>query len=355
MPILKRISASASALSLIALAMPLTAMADTRPELVIEDFIGTINWVNGSGDVRVTQQKNAGSLNLKSNAGGLLIDGGISDPDGENCKGYYGSYDISLFGDKKRNSGKFGGYEDLDDYPILDIALPSNTKLVIRNAIVFTKGKPDLAEANLDLSDCGKINLGDIEGILSIQSRGSSDVTLGDAGEIQAELRGSGDLEAQNIGDVTYKGRGSGDVSLEKVGNLNLTTSGSGDAEIEDVMGYAKLSSSGSGDIDIGSVGDDLEYKGSGSGDLSVDEIRGDGNNIVDLSTSGSGDISIGDGAIAYLTVSAAGSANVTVDGIIKDADVRASGSSDIYLDTVTGDIKQRTSGSSDIHIDHQD
>jgi len=355
MPTLKLLCASASAASLIALSIPLTAQAETFPELVIEDFIGTINWANGPGDIRITKQKNADSLDLKNDAGGLLIYGGISDPDGDNCKGYYGSYDISLFGDKKRNFGKFGGYEDLEDYPILDIALPSNTKLVIRNAIVFSEGTPDLAEAELDLSDCGKIKLGDIKGTLFLKSRGSSDVTLGDAGEIQAELRGSGDLEAQNIGDVSYKGRGSGDVNLEQVGNLSLITSGSGDAEIEEIVGYAKLSTSGSGDIDIGSVNDDLDYKGSGSGDLSVDDIRGDGKNIVDLRTSGSGDILIDDGAMAYLTVSASGSANVRVDGTIQGADVRASGSSDIYLDTVTGDIKQITSGSSEVHIDHRD
>jgi hypothetical protein len=337
-----------------ALSLPISAKADTPPQLVIENFIGTINWVNNSGDVRLTQQDNAGRLDVKTNGSSLSIDGGISDPDGDDCKGYYGSFDISLFGDKKRNSGKFGGYKDLENYPVLNISLPKDTELVVRNAIVFTEGTPDIASADLDLTHCGKINLGNVEGALLLESRGSSDVTLGDAGEIEAELRGSGDLEAQNIGDVTYKGRGSGDVSLQQVSNVSLITSGSGDAEIEDIMGYAKLSTSGSGDIDIGSIRGDLEYEGSGSGDLSVDDIRGDGGNILDLSTSGSGDISIGDGSIAYLSIRAAGSANVNVDGIIKDADVRASGSSDIYLDTVTGDIKQRTSGSSDIHIDHK-
>jgi len=355
MPAIKILCVSASAAALLAVSIPLTAKADAQPELIIENFVGTINWVNGTGEISLIKQKNARRLDLQSGDGSLIINGGIEDPDGNDCKGYYGSYDISLFGDKKRNSGKFGGYKDLEDFPILDLEIPRNTSLIIRNAIIFSEGSPDIAAADLDLQHCGKVNLGDVAGPLLLESRGSADVTLGDAEEIDAELRGSGDLEANKVGDFTFKARGSGDVEIEQAVNVMLTLSGSGDAEIGDISGDATLSSSGSGDIDLGLVKGDLDYKGAGSGDLSVDEVRGTGDNIVDLQASGSSDISIDESKISFLTISASGSVNVNVDGIITDADVRASGSSDIYLDTVTGDIRQKASGSSDIHIDHRD
>lgn len=349
---LAKIMCAVSAVSLLTISMPLLAHADDGPELVIEDFIGTINWTNKSGDVLISMSKNENKLDINKDAGGLIINGGISDPDGDDCKSYYGSYDFSFFGKKKQSSGNLGGYKNLEDYPILDLTLPTNTTLVIRNAIVFTTGKPNIAEADLDLVHCGKINLGNVSGALLLESHGSTDVTLGNANLIDAEVRGSTDVEANIIGDLKYKSRGSGDLDAQKVSNASLKISGSGDVEIEDVIGFAELVSSGSGDMDFGSVDGDLRYSGSGSGDLSVDEIGGAVDRNVELRSAGSGDISIGDGNIASLTINASGSSDVNIDATIRNADVKTSGSSDIYLGTVTGDMKQRTSGSSDIHID---
>lgn len=351
---LRTIMCALSSLSILAISGPILAQASEGPELVIEDFIGTIKWENASGDVFISMSMNENKLDIDKISGGLVVNGGIENPDGNECKSYYGSYDLSFFGKKKQSSGKLGGYKNLEDYPILDITLPTNTTLVIRNSIVFTTGEPDIGEADLDLVHCGKINLGNVAGALLLESRGSADVTLGDANNIDAEIKGSTDIEAQIIGGLRYKSWGSGDLEVQQTQNATVKISGSGDVEIEDVLGFAELVSSGSGDIDIGTVNGELGYSGSGSGDLSIDKLGSDSSRNVALRSAGSGDVSIGDGSINSLKISASGSSNINVDGTVQNADIKASGSSDIYLGTVVGEIRRRTSGSSDIHIDRR-
>ena len=330
-----------------------SASAQSNRTLVIENFVGTINWENGSGDIEITKQKNErGTRIYKGDE--FIIDGEIDNLKKSKCKGYYGSYDISLFGNKKQQ-GKFGGYEDLEDYPIFDVRLPNDTKVIIRNAIVFTEGNPDISAADLSLNHCGKINLGNVSGNVFVEGRGSADLTLSSANELRSEMVGSGDIEADSIGFLRAEGQGSGDIDISEVTNADMEMSGSGDVEIDDVLGSAIIEASGSGDFDLGTIKGSLDFEGSGSGDLSVDRIGGGGNSRVSLMRSGSGDVSIDDGDIAELYVRASGAASVDIDATVGDADLKASGSSDIYIDRLTGSLKQSTSGSSDIRISDRD
>ena len=337
---------AAALLSLTAVA----AQADSQKTLIIENFVGTINWTNGSGDISITKERNEeGTRIYKGNE--FIIDGEIENVKGAKCKGYYGSYDISLFGKKESNKGKFGGYEDLEDYPIFDVSVPKDTKLIIRNSIVFTEGNPDFSSADLSLNHCGKINMGDVAGKVYLEGRGSADLNMGDAEEFRSEMRGSGDIEAGTIGFLRSEGRGSGDIQVAQATNIDLEMSGSGDVEVDDVTGSAIIEASGSGDFDFGKIGGSLDFQGSGSGDLSVDGLGDNGNSRVSLERSGSGDVSIDDGDISELYVRASGSSSIDIDAVVQNAVLKASGSSDIFVDTVLGSLEKSTSGSSDIDI----
>jgi len=104
------------------------------PELLIQDFVGTVKIENNSSDnISITRDKNMIGVNLVEQGDNLKIDGGITDPDGNKCKGYYGSYSLGLF--KKNTSGEFGGYEDLEDYPQITILLKTPLPLSLQRTL----------------------------------------------------------------------------------------------------------------------------------------------------------------------------------------------------------------------------
>ncbi len=325
--------------------------AAAGPELIIEDFVGTIKWSNSAGDVKVTDQENTKNLSIYE-GDEFIIDGDVKYPDGDKCSGYRGVYNLTWFGKKKE--GVLGGYENLEDLPILTVTLPENAKVTIRNSIVFTHGTPNIAAGDISLRHCGDIHLGDVTGELLVESKGSGDITLGNAETIDSLIKGSGDLEAKNVGTLYSEVRGSGDVKVIEASRVNAEISGSGDLEIDVITDGAKIESSGSSDVDIDQLDGELEYQISGSGDLSIEEIGRNEAHPVTLRSSGSGDISIDRGSISFLSVSASGSSTVDVDATVKDLKARANGSSDIYIDTVTGSSETKSSGSSDIEIDNR-
>ena len=153
---------------------------------------------------------------------------GVEDLSKDGCKGYYGRSSWSWGG--KSRKGNFGGYKDLDSFPVLNLTFPDTTKLVIENVIIFTNGRPDVAKADLYFSQCGNVKLGDISGELSLISRGSTDLEFGNATRIDIEASGSGDVIGGSIsGEAQIVSRGSSDVKLGDIGYLSAETSGSGD------------------------------------------------------------------------------------------------------------------------------
>lgn len=314
--------------------------------LEIRDFIGSINWSNGPMSVDV--QKNKGDTKV-SGRSDVTVDGGFDKIDGSDCKSSYGSYDFDWFGKKKE--GRFGGFDDLDDLPVLNITMPKDTKLVIRNSVVFTDGNPNIGEADLELRHCGSVTLGDVENTLALDSRGSANVTVGKTGQIAASLKGSGDLSGGNSGDVLVKSRGSGDVELGDLASLEISLHGSGDLEASDVNGPVEMTSHGSGDAELNNVDGSLTYSGHGSGDLEVSSVVG---SELYLKSHGSGDIDVGGGDVEDLEIIVRGSATVEYSGDAENANLSASGSGDIRVDRVSGVAEIRTSGSGDIDIDER-
>ena len=311
--------------------------------LEIRDFVGSINWSNGPTAVDV--QGKIGDLTV-TDGSGVIIDGNIDKIDRDACKSSYGRFKFDFFGKKK--DGRFGGYENLKDYPVLNITLPVDTNVIIRNSVIFTDGTPDVGSADIALPHCGSVKLGHVKNSLILDNRGSANVTVGNTGQIKANLRGSGDLTGAQSGDVLLKSHGSGDVELGSIGPLMMNVHGSGDVEISDIAGDAEISSRGSGDLELGNIEGTFTYSGHGSGDLDVTSVAGE---KLSLKSNGSGDINIDGGDVDTLTIGVNGSATVDYAGTTGTATLWTNGSGDIYVDQVRGTAEIKTSGSGDVDI----
>ena len=322
-----------------------TALAN-GPELLIQDFVGTLKIENSAaGNISVTREANMKGVNLIEQGDSLKIDGGISKPDGNKCKGYYGSFDINMF--KKNTSGEFGGYEDLEDYPQMTIMVPKETVLIIENSIAFLTAE-NLGATDLDLRYCGKVNLGDVMGELRANIRGSADVTALDVGDVAVTIKGSGDLDVQNAGFVSLSVTGSGDAEFENVKSADVKVTGSGDVDFGNIDGALAAVSRGSGDIDAGDVAGDFIYDAGGSGDLDIGDVMG---TRIAITVSGSGDVNIDGGDVKILNISASGASEVDYDGTAENADLIATGASDIYVGKVTDEVRSKERGAAEISI----
>ena len=334
---LKYAATCAASLMMIA-ATPQTSFA--TDSLEIRNFVGTLHWSNGPMSTEI--KKNAGETEI-SGRQSVVIDGGREDIGGPDCQSAYGRYDINWFGKKKQ--GDFG------DLPVLEIALPEDTHLVVRNSIIFTTGAPNIGSADLALRYCGEVTLGDIEGQLALDNRGSADVTAGAMGQFVANLKGSGDFTGGDSGEVLIESRGSADVEIGHIASLELSIFGSGDVEAKDIEGSADLSSRGSGDIDLGAIDGLLTYSGFGSGDLEVGSVQGE---TAYLLSKGSGDIQVNGGDVQDLIAATQGSARIDFLGEAGSANLKSSGSGDIHVKRVTGPVEMKTQGSGDIQIDER-
>lgn len=328
----------------LAAALTAPAFAD-GPELLIEDFVGTITVVEtSSSNIKITKDANMKGVDLYEDGGSLKINGGITDPDGNKCKGYYGKYSITWF--KKESSGEMGGYEDLEDYPKLTIEAPSDTALVIRNSIPFMTTE-NLGSIDANIDHCGSVRVGDVAGDVRASIRGSGDLSGGTIGNANITVKGSGDVEFQDAGFVEISISGSGDAEFENVTSADVSISGSGDVEFENIDGPLSVDSRGSGDFEAGDVDGDFVYDSRGSSDLELDSVTG----RISVEMGGSGDAHIDGGEASELRVSTTGASDFRFEGIAESADLYASGASDIYVRKVTGEVRKKESGAADIEV----
>lgn len=340
---MKRYALSAATIVLAGFSAPAFA---AEPVLTLKNYVGKITVETSSGaDLKVTQKKRAGDVDVFSKSGDLTIDGGINDPDGDGCKGYYGKLSWSWSGKKTKNSD-IGGYENLDEFPNLTITGPENLMIVIENAIPFGD-IGTISGADINIDHCGKLTMADINGPAKLTIRGSGTLDAENIESLAAVIKGSGDLSFETVGDADLTIKGSGNVDFDTAASLNLEISGSGDVEADEVSGALFIQSAGSGDVSVDTVGEELTYTGRGSTDLSIDDISG----RALIKVSGSGDVDIDDGTLETLIVTARGSSDVRFDGKTDDAELTASGSADIYVGEVTGEKSTSTSGSADIDI----
>ena len=165
--------------------LALAPSAFAGDSLEIQDFIGTINWSTGPMSVAIESNPGDTKITGRSN---INVMGEHEKIDGSDCKSTYGKFDIEWFG--KRKEGHIGGFKNLEDYPVLEITVPEDTRLIIRNAIIFTKGRPDFDSVDIDLRHCGDVTLGDVKNTLALDSRGSADVSVEMTGQMVANLKG---------------------------------------------------------------------------------------------------------------------------------------------------------------------
>ena len=299
---------------------PILLLASAAPamaqDITIENFIGTVEIREGSslsikGEARGTADLSGASLS---------IDGG-EEIKSLSCNGWNGKMTIGR-GWPMRDKRK------ITDYPTLRITAPTSTALVIRDSLVFGKVS-DLADADLQLSSCGELDMGDVTDTLSVRSSGSADVT------------------ARHVGQAELMTSGSGDYELLSAESLNFRTSGSGDLAMKDVAGPASISTTGSGDIVLVSIGDGLEFRTTGSGDFLASEINGP----VELSSTGSGDVEIDGGVMDSLSARTTGSGDMEIGGKVGPAELSANGSGDIVVKCQSGDLTHRVGGSGDIRV----
>jgi DUF4097 and DUF4098 domain-containing protein YvlB len=237
-------------------------------------------------------------------------------------------------------------------YVDLRIALPAGANLAIRNSV-------------------GKVNGGDLEGTLSIDT-GSGDVQLasqsgqlgidtgsGDVvvGAVRGETTistGSGDVVVRHfVGNGTID-TGSGNVTVQKVsaGKLTLDT-GSGDVTLQDGEAGRVVAKTGSGGVKVLAVElEDLTAE-TGSGDVTVQSSLVHTRRLS--AETGSGDVDIKAGANAsFNVVSDQGSGDLNVryaDAVLRKSGrkvvgaKRGSGQTEIHVETGSGDCTIRPQG----------
>jgi len=158
------------------------ALAD-NPELNIVNFVGTINIE--PGDKITVKGERSGTMDRSGEA--VTLDGGET-INSVNCRNSYGKFNISI--NNKRWFGSMGGFKDLDEYPTLFITAPETLHLTIKKSVIFGD-TGDLGSADLDLSSCGELTIGDVSGTLDLDINGSADLIGGSAGSVNIDIGGS--------------------------------------------------------------------------------------------------------------------------------------------------------------------
>ncbi|MFL6237663.1 MAG: DUF4097 family beta strand repeat-containing protein [Thermoanaerobaculia bacterium] len=237
-------------------------------------------------------------------------------------------------------------------YADLRITLPAGSNMAVRNVI-------------------GKVNGGDLEGTLSIDTgsgdvriasqsgqlavdTGSGDVVIGSTrGETRIDT-GSGDVVVRHFVGNGAIDTGSGNVTVQKVsaGKLTLDT-GSGDVTLQDGEAGRVIAKTGSGGVKVLSVElEDLTAE-TGSGDVTVQSSLARTRHLSAETGSGDVDIKAGPNA-SFNVVSDQGSGDLNVhyaDAVLRKQGhkvvgaKRGDGRTAIHIETGSGDATIRPQG----------
>lgn len=120
----------------------------------------------------------------------------------------------------------------------------------------------------------GKTVLGDIEGALTVASKGIGDVLAGKTRSLVGQLTGTGDIEVAELldGICEVESTGTGDLEIDggRTSNLSLRTSGTGSMHFRGVAERADLTSTGTGDIRVKQVIGAVRESNTGVGEIRV-------------------------------------------------------------------------------------
>jgi len=320
--------------------MAVPSLAFAQSELIIKDFVGTINWTQSDEAIRVDILRGANELNIDESGGNVVtLAGEYRKLTRIQCKGSKDKRKLSVTIKKD--------YKTLDEYPALNISVPKDTRVILKNSVPFIYGRPDVNEFKASPKGCGQIEVGNVTTFLNAHLSGSSDFSSNNIGKGQIKLSGSSDMTIGDAGDLYIDLSGSSELIAGDAQKLEADLSGSSDVRIANVGGSADMKLSGATNADIGVVLGGLSFKGSGSSDANLQSVTGP----ISVNVSGASEVNIKDGQASKTKFSASGASDIKFDGRANDAEIKASGASDIIITEVSGTLKQSRSGSAGIKI----
>lgn len=255
------------------------------PTLRLQDVVGVveISTEPGAAFSATVADGAVRPVDIRETGNGLVIEG--DDVDGASCRSRNGRTQLRMKGGEMRPIG---------DYARITVTAPSDAALVISGGVLDAR-VGDVGSADVELTGCTDIRIGDIAGPATLTLTGSGDLETGNiGGATDAALRGSGDLTVGSVaGDFGADLRGSGDIQADRVdGAVRAELRGSGDIQVDDGMApFIEADLRGSGDIEYGGVAERADLTLRGSGDIEIAAVTGE----VSRSRSGSGDISVND------------------------------------------------------------
>lgn len=183
------------------------------------------------------------------------------------------------------------GRINVADAPLIVIRTPRHVNLSASGAVFGSVGR-GAAAVDLGVAGCGKWNVANTEGPVSVSIGGSGDVRAGTSTALDISIGGSGSVTAGATQALEIAIGGSGDVAVARVdGPLEVAIAGSGDVVIRDgTSPDVSVSIAGSGDVNFGGVARDVDVSIAGGGDVNITRATG----TVSRSIVGSGDIRIG-------------------------------------------------------------
>ena len=294
-----------------------SAQSFSADTLVVENFIGRIEFRESAGSDISVQVSNPGDVSDDPSVSGsgdrVRVDGGHSMRN-LNCNTRNGNMRIGR---------RWGSRHDLSEYPTLIVTAPAGLDLTIDDS-AFIAEAGDLGRLDLSMNSCGRFEAGRVSGEAGIGINGSGDVVIASVGgEGRIGINGSGDVDVGDIGGAgSISINGSGDVVTGAFnGPLDISINGSGDVEVASTLG-----------LDIGI---------NGSGDITVGELNG----RFDASIGGSGDIRVDRGRAEPFDVSIRGSGDVRFGGTAVNVTVRESGGGDVHIEEIEGSVDWRRNG----------
>ncbi len=307
------------------------------PILEITKYLGTIKIRTTTGDaIEITKQSGTSDFSIDQNGNDLKINGGHKKFRYVSCENKKGDV---LY--KKKGDGFFGGgsaKQKLSDQAHLEIAVPVNTIVNIDKS--FYAGEiGDIGGADIHLTHCGDLTIGNISGVAKLSTHGSGSVTVGSINESDVELHGSGSISGLSASDMNLDLHGSGSADFGDVGAIDADLHGSGSISLGDVDGEMFAELHGSGSIRADNIRGGLRSESHGSGSISLISVNGP----IDIESMGSGGVKIKQGRASAFSFEGMGSGSVYFGGTAVNPEVDVKGSGRLTLGAVEGDVRGST------------
>ena len=245
--------------------------------------------------------------------------------------------EIRINGGLRRRGGMFSGWND-----------------GIRSCHSGPEGGRSGEGAWAEVRDVGRVNLADAP-LIVIRTPRDVDVSAGGAvfGSIGRGARsvdlgngGCGRWDVANVdGPLSVSLGGSGDVRVGNVGRADITIGGSGSLTLGSSSDL-EIAIGGSGSV-VAGVTRSVEIAIGGSGDVAVARMDGD----LDIAIGGSGDVVVRGGTAPNVDIAVGGSGNIDFRGVAGDVDINVLGSGDVNIARATGSVSRNVAGGGDVRI----